>query len=564
MRPKTLPCRLGELFIFLTLVIMAKAPTLSWDKLAESYPEEVYSLTATPQKRSHIVNQIRDAQRVLIVGCGSETHLQKHIVETYPEVMIYACDFSSGMLEVAQRTYSDPRLLYQREDTTCLSFPDGSFDVVVSTNSIIPERREEVHQMYAEISRVLKQDGSFLAFLPSFECAQEIAATMVRQLGLNDLSVLSEKIDKSQARVNETSGWQCFHTQALIRAELAQAGFLSIEIEKIGVESEEEYQQLARTYHSTLIADHLWEFFIKARKQRKCEVAKPRSVEILAGGYLRLETYTSGEITPELLQEIADYYRYIFNNENGHYLVYPSTGEFVSPQALFGSEDVSLELLDQFTDYPYHPSTHEQAQVFHDPHKTYQKIKEMLGSNASIILLREQNSEKVVGMTFEYEASLETIWKSEWKNKYSYMKTQEPAYDRSFEEFMSALKKAFAQEDYTATIDEQASFLCWNCTAITKKHRNTDNFLKMIQRLHTLALEQNPGHPRFTLFESMLNGTAYTLLSAGGAFDIPGVLEKPTMLMACDVVQMKNNVSLPYREVRRLIATYLKKKDIKS
>lgn len=543
---------------------MAKALTSQWDRLAESYSQEVYSLTATPQKRLHIVNQIRDAQRVLIVGCGSEIYLQKHILETYPAVTVYACDFSSGMLEVAQRTYSDPRLVYQREDTTCLSFSDSSFDVVISTNSIIPERREEVHQMYAEILRILRQEGTFLAFLPSFECAQEIAATMVRQLGLNDLSVLGEKIDESQARVNETSGWQCFHTQAFIRAELAQAGFLSIEIEKVSVESEEEYQQLVRTYHSTLVADHLWEFFVKARKQRKSEVAKPRSAEVLAGGTLRLETYTSAEMTPELLQAIADYYRYTFNNENGHYLVYPSTGEFVSPQVLFGLEDVSLKVMDQFTHYPYHPVTHEQAQVFHDPHKTYQKIQEMLESNASIVLLREQVSEKIVGITFEYEASLETIWKKEWSNKYPYMKTQDPAYDRSFEEFIGALRKVFIQEGHTETIDENTLFLCWNCTAITKKHRNTDNFLKMIQRLHTLALEQNPRHPRFALFESMLDGTAYTLLRSGGAFDIPDVLERPTMLMACDVTQMKKNVSLPYREVRRLIANYLKKKETRS
>ena len=57
-----------------------------------------------------------------------------------------------------------------------------------------------------------------------------------------------------------------------------------------------------------------------------------------------VENYCSEKIIDDLeslVLEIAGFYRYIFCNE-GHYLVYPSTGEVVSPQQVFRHKECAF------------------------------------------------------------------------------------------------------------------------------------------------------------------------------------------------------------------------------
>ena len=54
-----------------------------WDEYAKEYNSTVYSITKTPKKRNLIINEIRhNAEKILIVGCGSAPFLQKQILKT--------------------------------------------------------------------------------------------------------------------------------------------------------------------------------------------------------------------------------------------------------------------------------------------------------------------------------------------------------------------------------------------------------------------------------------------------------------------------------------------------
>jgi hypothetical protein len=65
-----------------------------WDEFATNYDRRVYSLTSVPEKCDRILREISPDDHILIVGCGSMTHLQRRILATFPRVHITASDLS--------------------------------------------------------------------------------------------------------------------------------------------------------------------------------------------------------------------------------------------------------------------------------------------------------------------------------------------------------------------------------------------------------------------------------------------------------------------------------------
>jgi len=231
-----------------------------WDTLAEEYDEAVYSLTKYPEKRARILEEITDKTRVLIVGCGSASYLQEQILAEKEGVKIVASDFSKGMIDISQQSFSDPSLSHFCADTQNLPFKSGTFDSAVSTNSIIPEERKQVRAMFKAIFDVLKEDGIFVTYLPSFEAANEFSLATLGE-GLN--------LDQENQRVWDTVGWQCFHTIETIRQELEDIGFAEIIIQDVAVDSPREAKDLNTLYDSDQASTLFREHFVVAKKKIK-------------------------------------------------------------------------------------------------------------------------------------------------------------------------------------------------------------------------------------------------------------------------------------------------------
>jgi ubiquinone/menaquinone biosynthesis C-methylase UbiE len=98
--------------------------------------------------------------KVLDVGTGPGT-LVREIARRLPELQAYGIDLSEDMIELARaharREHLEERVQFASGDVAHLSYPDQSFDVVVSTISM--HHWAELEQPLRELYRVLKPGG---------------------------------------------------------------------------------------------------------------------------------------------------------------------------------------------------------------------------------------------------------------------------------------------------------------------------------------------------------------------------------------------------------------------
>ena len=172
-------------------------------------------------------------------------------------------DFSEGMLKASKSEFNDGRMSFVQSDTQNLQFDKNYFDKIISTNSIIPETREQVLKMYSSIYRTLKPGGEFLAYLPSFTFIEEIweySSILSIFLGLE------KKMDKNNARLWDTTGWQVFHSEDYIEEEISKAKFSSYKIDRVSTESEEELSELNKIYKAEMFSELYWGYYLEAKK----------------------------------------------------------------------------------------------------------------------------------------------------------------------------------------------------------------------------------------------------------------------------------------------------------
>jgi ubiquinone/menaquinone biosynthesis C-methylase UbiE len=139
-------------------------PKMVWNKIAKDYEGEVLSLTKISKRREQILKAIRKGI-VLNLGTGSMPYLNKDLIRQGNKVV--ATDYSRPMLKAARHSFSHANLEYKLADNKKLSFKDNIFDSVISINSTLPEKRQEVRLMIKEVWRVLRPTGKFVAFLLS-------------------------------------------------------------------------------------------------------------------------------------------------------------------------------------------------------------------------------------------------------------------------------------------------------------------------------------------------------------------------------------------------------------
>ncbi len=97
---------------------------------------------------------------VLEIACGTgrvARHLRRHFG---PGVKLVASDFNADMLEVAKNKLAGAAIEFCVEDAQQLSFPDGSFDLVVCQFGLM--FFQDKKRALAEVMRVLKPGGLFL------------------------------------------------------------------------------------------------------------------------------------------------------------------------------------------------------------------------------------------------------------------------------------------------------------------------------------------------------------------------------------------------------------------
>jgi ubiquinone/menaquinone biosynthesis C-methylase UbiE len=135
-----------------------KAVQREYGRLAESYDDKWASYVEGSVRETLRRLPQNPAGRLLDIGCGTGAFLLA-VTMRHPEMDIAGVDVSTDMLDVARRRLPESAILRVASADT-LPFPDGSFDIVVTTSAFHFFRVPDA--ALREIHRVLRPGGALV------------------------------------------------------------------------------------------------------------------------------------------------------------------------------------------------------------------------------------------------------------------------------------------------------------------------------------------------------------------------------------------------------------------
>jgi SAM-dependent methyltransferase len=130
----------------------------AFDQWSKVYDNPAVQAAVYRPVHSQVLRELRgDAvRRILDVGCGTGILASRIQREMGPEIQVFGCDWSAGMLERA--VTRNRRVGWLQADAADLPFATSAFDAVVTTEAFhwFPDQEEALR----EFKRVLRPDGS--------------------------------------------------------------------------------------------------------------------------------------------------------------------------------------------------------------------------------------------------------------------------------------------------------------------------------------------------------------------------------------------------------------------
>jgi SAM-dependent methyltransferase len=132
-----------------------------------AYPERIVpeespaGVVALHLKRYDFARRYCEGADVLDAGCGVG-YGSAYLAEA--AAMVVGVDVSAEAIAYARSHYAGPRTSFEVMDVTALSFPDASFDVVCSFETL--EHVREPRQAVREAARVLRDGGAYVVSTP--------------------------------------------------------------------------------------------------------------------------------------------------------------------------------------------------------------------------------------------------------------------------------------------------------------------------------------------------------------------------------------------------------------
>ena len=130
-----------------------------YDDIAREYAEEFYDDTSDDRYIDKFLQSL-NGKRILDAGCGVGEDC-KYVEQKGFEAI--GIDLSQGMLEIAREKYPNGR--FQIMDMTNITYPENTFDGIISNCSLFHIPRELLPQTLESFKRVLKPNGKLLLIL---------------------------------------------------------------------------------------------------------------------------------------------------------------------------------------------------------------------------------------------------------------------------------------------------------------------------------------------------------------------------------------------------------------
>ncbi len=280
--------------------------------------------------------------------------------------------------------------------------------------------------------------------------------------------------------------------------------------------------------------------------------------ESLATFRPKVESYSS-PLSPELVEEISEYFLYTFRNEWPNDVVCFDCdanldgGMRFSAKDIYGSDfSVPLEIQEKFNVIPDCPCCEQPMSRFMDTDLVKKKLAEKLSQDAYVSLVRSPIDHKIIGMTYANLSTPRDSFNSEeWGHPYTYSKDKRPEDSRDFDLFMDSINEVLVENGAEITLTPESKILLYNCTIVDPQYRSKGILPKLMKSLF-MSFPPEVIQNYWGLGETEKGKMYHQVLKVGGVLDVEGVLSEDLILMVGEVKRFLQAMMLSPEEFKRL------------
>ena len=264
---------------------------VNWDIVAEDYHNYILGPFAPemtkpdPGKNNARRNKLLDyldeiviSERTSIIdfGCGPGNLI--HFLDASKIKQITCVDKNETALAIAEEVGKKWNIAVRKQKVNIKDYrPSEKYDIAISVNSILPEKRSDIPILLKRIVGALNPGGRFIAILPSYDTTEYLCSLWRKHYSkiLGDNSDHVDRIIKAFEVTKKMNGdphysyaddgriSQCYHTKETIEKEFREAGLEMGEPKKIYYPWE-----LTKRFDYGYFPDapeEIWDWFVVAR-----------------------------------------------------------------------------------------------------------------------------------------------------------------------------------------------------------------------------------------------------------------------------------------------------------
>lgn len=154
--------------------------------------------------------------KILDIGCGGGATI-KRLIYKYPDSFVSGIDYSKQSIDLSRKLNADilnKKCEIQAADVHFLPYSDETFDIITAFETVY--FWADLNKAFAEVKRVLAQNGEFLICCESSNSKNEIWQDVLDELRILSENQWKEKLENNGFKVSQIQNqgeWICLICQ---------------------------------------------------------------------------------------------------------------------------------------------------------------------------------------------------------------------------------------------------------------------------------------------------------------------------------------------------------------